>query len=362
MERYLIPVAMWPIVRSPALDSPAFGGRISAVQSGSSFWLCQYFDMGVRPHKILLFYIFRPLVDPSAVALWQRELCERLDLRGRILVSTHGINGTVGGEVKSLLTYIKASKAYPAFKEIDFKWSSGHRDDFPRLRIKVRDEVVSFGIPDEIKVNSEGIVGGGQHLKPHELHELIESRGSEVVFFDGRNAFESKIGRFKNAIVPETRTTHDFIRELDSGKYDHLKDSPIVTYCTGGIRCEILSAAMRNRGFSDVYQLDGGIVRYGEAYGNQGLWEGSLYVFDGRMTIDFESDLEPLGACEYCEAPTKNFYNCSEVTCRTLTLICDSCHETRGSDTCLHRHVSPQDQTDESSSGRGQLHTKLRSP
>ena len=289
------------------------------------------------PHKILLFYIFRPLADPQAIRLWQRELCDRLNLRGRILVSQHGINGTVGGEVESLLTYIKATKSYAPFKGIEFKWSDGHRDDFPRLKVKVREEVVAFGIPNELKVNEEGVVGGGEHLSPAALHELVEARGDELVFLDGRNAFESKIGRFKNAVVPETVTTHDFIREIESGKYDHLKDKPVVTYCTGGIRCEILSSAMKNRGFAEVYQLEGGIVKYGQEYGNKGLWEGSLYVFDRRMTIDFEENIAAIGECEYCQAPTKNFYNCNDLVCRTLTLMCDTCVQDKSSEHCLHQ-------------------------
>lgn len=292
--------------------------------------------MAGKPHKIVLYYIFRPLSDPTAIAMWQRELCERWGLRGRIIVSPQGLNGTVGGEVESIIKYIKATKSYPGFRNIDFKWSSGDVNDFPRLVVKVRDEVVAFGIPDEIKITSEGVIGGGLHLAPSEVHDLVEARGDEVVFFDGRNAFESKIGRFRNAIVPNTRTTHDFIREIDSGVFDHLKDRPIVTYCTGGIRCEILSTAMKNRGFSEVYQLDGGIVRYGEAFGIDGLWEGSLYVFDRRMTIDFDPNTTPLGECEYCSAPTKDFYNCSDLVCRTLTLMCMPCRDSYRSDLCLH--------------------------
>ncbi|MFX4798033.1 rhodanese-like domain-containing protein, partial [Acinetobacter baumannii] len=90
----------------------------------------------------------------------------------------------------------------------------------------------------------------------------MDERGNEVVFFDGRNAMEAQIGKFRDAIVPDTETTRDFIAEIESGKYDDLKDKPVVTYCTGGIRCEVLSVLMRNRGFNEVYQLDGGIVRY----------------------------------------------------------------------------------------------------
>lgn len=239
--------------------------------------------------------------------------------------------------MESLLTYIKATKSYPPFKGIEFKWSDGHRDDFPRLKVKVREEVVAFGIPNELRVNEEGVVGGGEHLSPAALHELVEARGDELVFLDGRNAFESKIGRFKNAVVPETVTTHDFIREIESGKYDYLKDKPVVTYCTGGIRCEILSSAMKNRGFAEVYQLEGGIVKYGQEFGNKGLWEGSLYVFDRRMTIDFEEDIAAIGECEYCLAPTKNFYNCNDLVCRTLTLMCDTCVQDKSSEHCLHQ-------------------------
>lgn len=281
----------------------------------------------MQRQKILLYYIFRPLGDPQAISLWQRKLCESLNLRGRILISEHGINGTVGGEIEHLLSYIKQNKEYPPFKEIEYKWSEGSRDDFPRLKVKARSEVVGFGIPNELKVDSQGVVGGGQHLSPVELHELVEARGDQVAFFDGRNAFESRIGRFKGAVIPETNTTHDFIAEIESGKYDHLKSKAVVTYCTGGVRCEILSSAMKSRGFEEVYQLDGGIVKYGEAFGNKGLWEGSLYVFDRRMAVDFEPDVAAIGQCAHCEGVTKTFYNCSTDWCRELTLVCDACVE-----------------------------------
>lgn len=281
----------------------------------------------MQRQKILLYYIFRPLGDPQAISLWQRKLCESLNLRGRILISEHGINGTVGGEIEHLLSYIKQNKEYPPFKEIEYKWSEGSRDDFPRLKVKARSEVVGFGIPNELKVDSQGVVGGGQHLSPVELHDLVEARGDQVAFFDGRNAFESRIGRFKGAVIPETNTTHDFIAEIESGKYDHLKSKAVVTYCTGGVRCEILSSAMKSRGFEEVYQLDGGIVKYGEAFGNKGLWEGSLYVFDRRMAVDFEPDVAAIGQCAHCEGVTKTFYNCSTDWCRELTLVCDACVE-----------------------------------
>lgn len=276
-------------------------------------------------HKILLYYIFTPLADPEAVRLWQKALCERLGLTGRILISGHGLNGTVGGQLDNLKAYVRETKAYPAFKSIDFKWSDGTGSDFPKLSIKVRDEIVTFGVPDEVKVDQRGVVGGGTHLKPEAVHKLVAKRGQDVVFFDGRNAHEAAIGKFKDAVVPDTRTTRDFIRELESGKYEALKDKPVVTYCTGGVRCEILSALMKNRGFQEVYQMDGGIVRYGETYGDDGLWEGSLYVFDGRVQAKFTDRAKDIGVCLQCGASTSSYYNCTNKACNKLILLCGAC-------------------------------------
>ncbi len=168
---------------------------------------------------------------------------------------------------------------------------------------------------------------------------MVAERGDGVVFFDGRNAFEAKIGKFKNAVVPDVRTTRDFVGELDSGKYDHLKDRPIVTYCTGGVRCEVLSSVMRTRGFSEVYQVDGGIVRYGEQFANGGLWEGSLYIFDARMNHEFPGETKVIGACERCAAPTSRFYNCANLACRKLILLCDECTKDNVSTSCSPQHA-----------------------
>jgi len=275
--------------------------------------------------KVILYYGFTPLADPEAIRLWQHTLCESLNLKGRILLSTHGINGTVGGAMKDVKRYVRATKSYPGFRNLDVKWSDGTGEDFPRLRVRVRDEIVSFGAPDNLRVDENGVVGGGERLTPAQLHELVEAKGDDVVFFDGRNAFEAAIGRFKDAIVPDVETTRDFVAELDSGKYDDLKGRPVVTYCTGGVRCEVLSALMKQRGFSEVYQLEGGIVRYGEAYGNKGLWQGSLYIFDERMNQEFGEDITVLGECEGCGAPTSTYVNCENLACRALTLLCATC-------------------------------------
>nr|WP_243752059.1 rhodanese-related sulfurtransferase [Leucobacter weissii] len=292
----------------------------------------------------MLYYAFAPISDPEAVRLWQLELCRSLGLRGRVIVSPHGINGTVGGELDACKRYLRRTREYAPFAGLEAKWSDGsgfepdapellHGEDrsapwrrsadFPKLSVKARDELVAFGIPDETRVDGRGVVGGGVRLTPEAVNALVDERGDEVVFFDGRNAWEAEIGRFRGAVVPEVRTTHDFIGRIDRGDFDAIKDRPVVTYCTGGIRCEILSAAMRRRGFAEVYQLDGGVVRYGEAFGNSGLWEGSLAVFDGRESIDFAPGAAVLGRCALCGAPSNRLADCADGACRTRFVACE---------------------------------------
>jgi UPF0176 protein len=124
--------------------------------------------------KIILYYKFTPIADTEAMRLWQKTLCDSLDLKGRILISKHGINGTVGGDIENVKAYVKATKSYPGFKGTQFKWSDGERDHFPRMSVKVRDEIVSFGAGDELQVDEHGVVGGGVHLKPEQVNKLVE--------------------------------------------------------------------------------------------------------------------------------------------------------------------------------------------
>lgn len=282
--------------------------------------------------KIVLFYAFTPLADPEAIKLWQRDLGDALGLRGRLIISKDGVNGTLGGDLPALKKWARSFRSYPAFKDADIKWSEGTgldaqglSLDFPKLSVKVRDEIVSFGAPGELQVDENGVVGGGTRLSPDELHDLLAAR-DDVVFFDGRNALEAEIGRFKNAVVPDTETARDFVELLDSGAYDDLKGKPVVTYCTGGIRCEVLSSLMSARGFGEVYQLDGGIVRYGERFGDDGLWEGSLYVFDKRGSVDFSDHAAVIGECVGCGAQTKRTANCPDPSCREQFVVCEACN------------------------------------
>lgn len=283
--------------------------------------------------KILLYYIFTPLADPLAVTLWQRTLCEHLRLRGRILISRHGINGTIGGDIDACKSYLKATKQYPGFADLDVKWSdgtgldsAGYSLDFPRLVVRERPEIVSFGAAEELRVDADGVVGGGIHLSPEQVDELVATR-DDVVFFDGRNTIEAELGRFDGAVVPKVDNTHEFIARLDSGEFDHLKNKPIISYCTGGIRCEVLSMLMRNRGFNEVYQIDGGIVRYAQRYATSSHFKGALAVFDGREVVTFSDD-EPISSCHRCGTKVARLQNCSEPSCRRRLITCQDCGTT----------------------------------
>ncbi len=277
--------------------------------------------------KIVLFYVFAPLPDPEAIRLWQHTLCSSLDLRGRIVIASHGINVTVGGEIRAVKRYVRATREYTPFAAVDVKWSDGRADDFPRLSVRVRPEIVTFGRPD-ITVDENGVVGGGVHLDPAALHALIAERGDDVVFFDGRNEIESRIGHFRDAVTPPARVTTDLTAMLDAGDFDHLRDRPVVTYCTGGVRCEVLSALMVERGFGEVYQLDGGIARYGEHLGDDGLWEGAMYVFDRRTAVRFSDEAAVVGVCETCGEPGDSVVDVA-VDDRHQVVLCASCVEAR---------------------------------
>lgn len=296
-------------------------------------------------NKVILYYKFVPVADPAITMRWQKELCDRLELTGRIIVSKHGINGTLGGDIENLREYKREMNRSVIFKGIMYKWSNGTGRDFPRLSVKVRDELVAFGAPDEVKVDENGVVGGGKHLKPEAVHKLVEDykkKGEEVIFFDGRNAYEAAVGRFKDAVVPDTKTTRDFLDDLDGDKYEDIKDKPVVTYCTGGIRCEALSVLMKNRGFKEVYQIDGGIVKYGEKYGDEGLWEGALHIFDDRMTHRFSDKSKDIGECVHCGGKTSRYINCADKSCNRLVLVCNNCERQTYCQDCAKTATSTQ--------------------
>jgi UPF0176 protein len=277
--------------------------------------------------KVILFFKFIPVADPETVMFWQRELCAKLNLTGRILVSKHGINGTLGGNIDDLKTYKKTMNSHPKFKGIVYKWSKGGRSEFPKLKVKVKPELVAFEASDEVELNENGgVKNGGEHLRPEQVHDLVEKYGDDVIFYDGRNAYEARIGRFKNTVIPNVETSRDFLKDIESGEISKFKDKHIITYCTGGIRCEILSVLMKNRGYKHIYQIKDGIVKYGETFGDEGLWEGKLFVFDDRMQMGFTDKAKDIAECETCGAKTSRQINIEDIR-RKLKIECEACAE-----------------------------------
>ena len=282
----------------------------------------------IPQYKSILFYKFVNLKDPEMAVLWQKELCNRLGLKGRIILSPHGINGTLNGDIYNLKRYKSQMNASGLFRGIHYKWSESDGGEYPKLSVKARDELVSFKAPDKIEIDDElGVKNKKKKLRPKELHEFIENNKEDVLFFDGRNLYESEVGKFKDAVVPIVNTSREFIDEIQDPKYNAIKDKKIITYCTGGIRCEILTVLMKNRGFNNVYQLDGGIVTYGKEFGDDGLWEGKCYVFDGRILQPFSENAELISKCRECGVPTDRYSHCSNEPCGAQMIICQECED-----------------------------------
>jgi UPF0176 protein len=269
--------------------------------------------------KIILYYKFVPLADPAMVMRWQRELCARLGLKGRVILSEHGINGTLGGELKAVKTYVKEMNLTPQFKGLEYKWSDGVVDDFPKLSIKVRKELVT--LDPEVKPGAEfDVFDKGTPLRPAAWRKYLEDH-PDAIIFDARNDYESDVGKFRGAITPKIKTFKDVKKEIEKLP----KDQPVLTYCTGDIRCEYLSAYMKHQGFEDVYHLDGGIVKYGQQFGDDGFWEGKCYVFDKRLSIGFSDKSKDIGVCVHCGSKTSHQENCADPSCNLQFVVCEDC-------------------------------------
>ena len=265
--------------------------------------------------RIILFYRFCPLADPEFARLWQVELCRRLNLRGRVIVASQGINATLGGKLEDLLAYKRAMNRVPVFRGIDYKWSSGRADDFPRLSVKVRPELVTLAAGEAFDPKAPATA-----LSPRQWHRYLKEN-PETTVLDARNHYESELGHFDvpNLLRPEIKN----FRELKAVVARLPKAEPVLTYCTGDVRCEYLSAYMRSRGFKNVYHLDGGIMKYGQTYGDDGFWRGKCYVFDGRMKVGFSQSSADLAACLSCGGKTSEQVNCDD--CNRQLVVCAIC-------------------------------------
>lgn len=286
-------------------------------------------------YQILLFYKYVHISEPETVKIWLTELCKRLSLKGRLIVATEGLNITLEGKTEDTETFITEMEKDSRFLNIHMKRSVGTGNAFPRLSVKVRSEIVSLhlGVCDVDPNVTTGI-----HLKPEELHQWIADK-KEFYIVDMRNAYEHAVGKFAGSICPPMENFRDLPKLLKT--INHLKNKTVLTVCTGGVRCEKASGYLITQGFTDVYQLDGGIVSYMEKYPNEDF-EGKLYVFDGRVAMGFYTD-DPkhkiIGVCDSCGASSENIVDCREFGCNGQFILCDACEkkqiEKRGHTHCV---------------------------
>jgi UPF0176 protein len=268
-----------------------------------------------------LFYKYTPIAHPEKLRGEQLVLCRQLNMKGRMIIAHEGINGTLEGTKEAIDTYLKDLLSRPGFSDIHIKKSQGTGNAFPRLSIKVRPEIVATHLYEK---DIDPTKTTGKYLHAEELHEWFAT-GKEFYIVDMRNDYEQAVGEFRNSLKSGMSNFRDLPKVLDN--LDMLKDKTILTVCTGGVRCEKASGFLVNNGFSDVYQLYGGIVTYMEKYPGEDFL-GSLYVFDNRLVMGFNMD-DPkrvvIGRCAVCHSPSEHFINCKDGFCHRHFICCEDC-------------------------------------
>ena len=286
-------------------------------------------------YLVLLYYNFVPVADPEAAKDEMEAFCIENQLLGRILISNEGLNGTVSGPTPAIQAYMDWMGKHPIFHATEFKIDKVPDHTFLKLHVRVRPEIVHLGV-DELDMTKTV----NNYVEPEEWKAIMESNDPDIVILDARSNYEHEVGRFKNAMTLDIDTFRELpekIRELKD-----LKNKKIYTYCTGGIKCEKVSRLMLEEGFDEVYQLHGGIIRYGHEVGGE-HFDGACYVFDQRVVVPVNSvNPDTLGKCKLCEAPTERYINCANPDCNDHFLICDACaNKLEGS--CSEKcHASPR--------------------
>ena len=283
-----------------------------------------------KEYKIILYYIYTNIENPDEYREVQFNFCQSHGLLGRIILGSEGINGTLAGKTEDIDSYIEFMQADPRFKDIVFKSDYVDYIPFPKLRVRSREEIVTLQADVEIDAR----VDSAKYITPEELNKLL-SENDDLLLFDTRNNYESKIGHFKDALLADIenfREFPDFVKKLPK----EYKNKKIVTYCTGGIRCEKASSYLIKNGFNDVYQLEGGIVTYAKQFDKGFL--GKCYVFDRRISVAFKEDFEKLANCYKCGIAESEYINCSNKACNKMLIICSGCNSSLGNyckDNCL---------------------------
>ena len=294
-----------------------------------------------KPFRILLYYKYVAIDDYEAFAAEHLAYCKELGVKGRILIAAEGINGTLSGTWEQTEAYMSYMHSHPLFSDLLFKIDETDNHAFKKLFVRPKKELVTLRYETPLDPNTIS----GKRLSPEQFYEQLQRE--DVIVLDGRNGYEYDLGHFRNAIRPDIDSFREFPEWIRTHLSD-VKDKPIITYCTGGIRCETLTGVLLNEGFTDVAQLDGGITTYGKDPEVQGrLFDGKMYVFDERIAVRVNQTDEDMtiGKCHHCGQPTDTMLNCADDFCHKQHLCCDDCleiHEGYCSDACKPEHEASE--------------------
>ncbi len=274
--------------------------------------------MEPETYKVILFYKFVDIADPKQLMLEQKELCASLNLKGRMLIGEEGVNGTFEGKVADVDTYMREFRKDPRFSDIVFKESEGNGKGFTKLKIKVRDEIVTLGA-GRFDVKKET----AKEITADEFDKLYEN-DEDFVVLDLRNDFEVEAGYFEKTFDPKLVNFRDLPEKLP--ELEPLKKKKVIAVCTGGIRCEKATCLMKREGFENIYQLKDGIHTYMAKYPGK-HFKGSLYVFDNRLITEVVDtpNREIVGKCLYCGSICEDFYSNDNFTPSRKVICCPNC-------------------------------------
>ena len=271
----------------------------------------------------LSFYKYGKINDP--VKFRNRLFMEwnQLDVLGRIYVANEGINAQLSIPSKNFLRFEKFLNSINILKNLRLNIAvEQDNKSFLKLTIKVRDKIVADGLKD----SSFDVTNKGIHLSAKQFNELMKEEASVVI--DMRNHYESEIGHFKDAILPDVDTFRDSLDIIEKQMNKHKDDKNLLMYCTGGIRCEKASAYFKHKGFRNVYQLEGGIIEYIRQVKEENLennFLGKNFVFDNRRAEKISNDI--IAACHQCGSPYDIHTNCANDACHLLFIQCDNCRD-----------------------------------
>ena len=269
-------------------------------------------------YNIFAFYILSPIKDPSLKVLLWKDFLHSIRALGRIYISAQGINAQLSIHSDYKEKFINWLGKDHCIKSLDIKIAPYKCHCFPRLTVKYKKQLVALD-------TLPGTTQKAQHLAPSDWERMLRNRREDTFLLDVRNAYEWKVGHFEGANKPSCKSFRDFPKYFNqlSEKMDK-KNTKIMMYCTGGIRCEIFSSFVIDKGYTNVYQLSGGVIKYGHKCGNK-HWKGNLFVFDDRLVVPLDSGSKPISRCHFCSKTIDTHYNCSNMDCNKLFISCLDC-------------------------------------